>query len=156
MARCSSAGLPLSLSQLSDRALPQYDQFTSNGSSGQNSASQNPAVDNRIAGHAHMESNGTSPARRCRARRAAPCTSAPDSKRDRFPRRTAPNVCTVAAQRWNRTYPQRERLQSRNAKAVMLACRVERSFCGKSWGTHVRSPGRGKARGQATNQHDSG
>jgi hypothetical protein len=42
------------------------------------------------------------------------------------------------------------------SKAVMLACRVERSFCGKSWGTHVRSPGRGKARGQATNQYDSG
>jgi hypothetical protein len=81
-------------------------------SSGQNRVCRNRGVDSRIAGRRCTANNGTGPVRRCRARRAAPCTSSPDSKRDRFLRTTVRNVGTAAAQGQSQTSPRREWLQN--------------------------------------------
>lgn len=83
-------------------------------------ARQGLGADSRIAGRQCTENNGNQ-ARKCRARLTRPYTSALDSKRDRFPRTTVRNVCTVVGQQRNRTHPIHLCQQNGNARS---SCRA--------------------------------
>ena len=107
----------------------------STGKLGQNSASQNRGADNRIAGRGCKGNNGTGPARKRRARLAGrapqPRTAKEIDSSARLPQMSAQLLCKDRVKHPGSALGRR---------AVALARRVERGFCGKSWDTHVRSP----------------